>query len=45
LSDGALALIHAEITAEIDAAVAFAEHGSLEALDDLTRFVTSDGAQ
>lgn len=42
LTDQALAEMEAEIAAEIDLAVATAEEGPLEPVDDLTRFVTSD---
>jgi len=34
--------IEAEVAAEIDSAVAFAEAGTLEAIEDLTRFVYSE---
>ena len=37
-----LARMDAEITAELDGAVAFAEAGTLEPLADLERFVTMD---
>jgi pyruvate dehydrogenase E1 component alpha subunit len=36
--------IEAEVTSEVDAAVAFAEAGSLEPIEDLTRFVYSEPA-
>jgi pyruvate dehydrogenase E1 component alpha subunit len=39
VDDDALTALEAEVTAEIDAAVAFAEAGTLEPVDDLTRFV------
>jgi pyruvate dehydrogenase E1 component alpha subunit len=39
IDDAALAAAEAEVTAEIDAAVAFAEAGTLEPVEDLTRFV------
>ena len=42
VTDDELAGIEAGVTAEIDAAVAFAEAGTLESPDDLTRFVTSE---
>lgn len=42
LSDAEARAIDAEVTAEIDAAVQFAEAGSLEAVDDLGRFVLMD---
>jgi pyruvate dehydrogenase E1 component alpha subunit len=45
LEDGELANIEAAIAAEIDEAVAYAEAGTLEPTDDLTRFVYSEGAQ
>ena len=44
LDDDALAAIEADIAAEIDAAVAFAEAGTLEPVADLTRFVHSEAA-
>ena len=42
LSDAEARAIDAEVTAEIDAAVEFAEAGSLEAVEDLERFVLMD---
>jgi pyruvate dehydrogenase E1 component alpha subunit len=42
LADGDLERIEAEVTAEIDQAVAWAEAGSLEPVEDLTRFVHSE---
>jgi pyruvate dehydrogenase E1 component alpha subunit len=42
LSDAEARAIDAEVTAEIDAAVQFAEAGTLEAVDDLERFVLMD---
>ena len=42
MSEPELAAIEAEIDAEIEAAVAFAEAGTLEAIDDLDRFVTME---
>jgi pyruvate dehydrogenase E1 component alpha subunit len=42
LEDGDLERIEARVTEEIDAAVAFAEAGTLEPVDDLTRFVYSE---
>lgn len=42
LTDQALTEMEAEIAAEIDLAVATAEEGPLEPVDDLTRFVYSD---
>jgi pyruvate dehydrogenase E1 component alpha subunit/2-oxoisovalerate dehydrogenase E1 component len=41
IADEDLALIENEVAAEIDDAVAFADAGTLEAMDDLTRFVYS----
>lgn len=41
-SDAELAAIDASIAAEIDAAVAFAEAGTLEAVDELERYVLMD---
>lgn len=43
LDDATLARMEAEIAAEIAAAVAFAEAGSWEPVEDLTRFVYSEG--
>jgi pyruvate dehydrogenase E1 component alpha subunit len=42
LTDEDVAALEREIAAEIDAAVAAAEAGSLEPIEDLTRFVTSE---
>jgi len=42
LSEAEAAAIEAEVAAEIDAAVAFAEAGTLEPLDELERFVLMD---
>ena len=42
LADGDVDGIEAEVAAEIDAAVAFAEGGTLEPVEDLTRFVYSE---
>jgi hypothetical protein len=42
LSDAEAAAIEAAVDAELDAAVAFAEAGTLEPLDELERFVTMD---
>ena len=42
MSDDDVDAIEAEVLAEIDDAVAFAEAGGLEAVEDLTRFVTSE---
>jgi len=44
IDDAALDAMDAEVTAEVDAAVAFAEAGTLEPLEDLERFVYSEGA-
>jgi TPP-dependent pyruvate/acetoin dehydrogenase alpha subunit len=43
LDDGVLAELDAEIATELDAAVAFAEAGTLEPVEELARFVTSEG--
>ncbi|MGZ4138082.1 MAG: thiamine pyrophosphate-dependent enzyme, partial [Actinomycetota bacterium] len=42
LSHDAIAEIEAEVTAEVDEAVAFAEAGTIEPVGDLTRFVHSE---
>ena len=42
LDDLALAAFEGEVAAEVGAAVAFAEAGTLEPVEDLTRFVTSE---
>ncbi len=44
LDDDAMAVMEAEVAAEIDEAVAFAEASPLEPLEDLERFVTSEVA-
>ena len=44
VDDAAVDDIEAEVAAEIDAAVAFAEQGTLEPPEDLTRFVYSEPA-
>lgn len=44
LGEGEEPAIDAEVAAEIDRAVAFAEAGALEPVEDLTRFVYSEGA-
>lgn len=44
LDDDGLAALTAEIDDELDAAVAFAEAGTLEPVEDLTRFVHSERA-
>jgi pyruvate dehydrogenase E1 component alpha subunit len=44
LDDAGLASIEQEVAAEIAAAVAFAEAGTLEPVSELTRFVTSEAA-
>jgi pyruvate dehydrogenase E1 component alpha subunit len=43
VDDPALAALEAEVTREIDQAVAFAEAGHLEPVGELTRFVYSEG--
>jgi len=45
LDDSGLAALETDVSAEIDAAVAFAEQGTDEPVEDLTRFVTSEGRQ
>ena len=45
LDDGGLEAIETEVAAEIDDAVAFARAGSLEPVEQLTRFVVSDRVQ
>jgi pyruvate dehydrogenase E1 component alpha subunit len=45
LGDNDLAAIEHDVAAEIDAAVATAEAGTLEPVEDLTRFVTSEAGQ
>ncbi|MGD9997034.1 MAG: pyruvate dehydrogenase (acetyl-transferring) E1 component subunit alpha [Ilumatobacteraceae bacterium] len=42
VSDDDVAAVEADVAAEIDAAVAFAEAGAFESVDDLTRFVHSE---
>lgn len=42
IDDAAVAALEAEVAAEIDDAVAFADAGALEPVGDLTRFVHSD---
>jgi pyruvate dehydrogenase E1 component alpha subunit len=44
LDDAALSAIEAAVAAEVDDAVAFADAGSLEPVESLTRWVTSAGA-
>lgn len=44
LDAAALAALEAEVLAEVDDAVAFAEAGHDEAVEDLTRFVYADGS-
>jgi TPP-dependent pyruvate/acetoin dehydrogenase alpha subunit len=44
LNDEALARIEAEVAAEVEEAVAFAEAGTWEPVEDLTRFVCSEEA-
>jgi pyruvate dehydrogenase E1 component alpha subunit len=45
LGDDDVAAIERDVAAEIDAAVAAAEAGTLEPVDDLTRFVTSEPSE
>jgi pyruvate dehydrogenase E1 component alpha subunit len=45
LADGDLERLEAEVDAEVDDAVAFAEAGTDEAVEDLERFVTSEPVQ
>jgi TPP-dependent pyruvate/acetoin dehydrogenase alpha subunit len=45
LSESDLATIEAEIASEVDAAVAFAEVGTWEPVEDLTRFVYTEGPE
>jgi TPP-dependent pyruvate/acetoin dehydrogenase alpha subunit len=45
LDDAALARLEDEIAAELAAAIAFAEAGTLEPVSDLERFVTSEPAR
>jgi TPP-dependent pyruvate/acetoin dehydrogenase alpha subunit len=40
--DGALAALEAEVAREVEAAIAFAEAGHLEPVEDLARFVYSE---
>ena len=42
LADGDVDAIEAEVAAEIHSAVAFAEAGTLEAIENLTRYVYSE---
>jgi pyruvate dehydrogenase E1 component alpha subunit len=44
LTDGDVEALEKDIAAEVEEAVAFAEAGSLEPVEELTRFVYSDGA-
>lgn len=44
MDDDALTELEAEVSVEIDEAVAYAEAGTLEPVEDLTRFVYSDGS-
>jgi pyruvate dehydrogenase E1 component alpha subunit len=44
MDETAIAELEADVAAEIDTAVAFAEAGSLESVEDLARFVTSEPA-
>ena len=43
LDEAGRAALEAEVTAEVEAAVAFAEAGTWEPVEELTRFVTSEG--
>ena len=45
LDAGAMAELDAEIARELDDAVAFAEAGTLEPVEDLTRFVSSEAPE
>jgi pyruvate dehydrogenase E1 component alpha subunit len=45
LDDATRAALDASVAAEVDAAVAFAEAGTPEPVEDLTRFVTSEMAR
>ena len=45
VDDDALAAVASHVTAEVDDAVAFAQAGSLEPVEDLMRFVTSPGTR
>ncbi len=45
IDEAGLAAVEADVLAEIDAAVAFAEAGTDEPVEDLTRFVMSGGVQ
>jgi TPP-dependent pyruvate/acetoin dehydrogenase alpha subunit len=42
VTDEDLAAIEADVAAEVDDAVAFAEAGTYEPIEDLTRFVTTE---
>ena len=42
LDEAGRAALEAEVTAEVEAAVAFAEAGTWETVEELTRFVTSE---
>lgn len=44
LDDDALAELESEVSAEIDDAIAYAEAGTLEPVEELTRFVHSEGS-
>lgn len=44
MDDDALTELEAEVSVEIDEAVAYAEAGTLEPVEDLTRFVYSEGS-
>ena len=43
LDEAGRAMLEREVTAEVEAAVAFAEAGTWEPVEELTRFVTSEG--
>jgi pyruvate dehydrogenase E1 component alpha subunit len=45
VDDDALAAVASEVTTEVDDAVAYAQAGSLEPVEDLMRFVTSSGVR
>jgi TPP-dependent pyruvate/acetoin dehydrogenase alpha subunit len=45
LDDASIAAIEEAVATEIDAAIAFAENGSLEPTEDLTRFVYHEAAR
>jgi pyruvate dehydrogenase E1 component alpha subunit len=45
LDDDAVARLEAEVAAEIEDAIAYAEAGTLEPVEDLTRFVHSEAVR